>query len=132
MPFETFLWLCVWIVFIFSAIVIALIRCQTRWIQSFVFGVKNTSPYLNLTNIFLGGSVRLPRRNFARTLLAFYLIYSLIIRSTYTGALFNFLRSESRESEVKDIGEMIQKNLRFFVLDSSLEFVAKMPIVANR
>lgn len=101
-------------------------------IQSFVFGVKNTSPYLNLTNIFLGGSVRLPRRNFARTLFAFYLLYSLIIRSSYTGALFNFLRSEARESEVQNIGEMIQKNLRFYVLDSSVEFVAKSPRVANR
>lgn len=132
MPFKTFLWLCVWIVFIFSAIAIALIRCQARVIQNFVFGVKNTSPYLNLTNIFLGGSVRLPKRNFARTLLAFYLLYSLIIRSSYTGALFNFLRSEARENEVKDLAQMIQKNYRFYVLDSSAEFVVKMPIVGNR
>lgn len=132
MPFHEYLWLSVWIVFIFSAIAISLIRCRARVIQSFVLGVGNTSPYLNLTNVLLGGSIRLPRRNFARTLIAFYLFYCLIIRSSYTGALFNFLRSESRENEVKDLSEMIQRDFKFHVLDSSAEFLVKMPGVSNR
>lgn len=132
MPFTLFLWLSVWIVFVLSVIAISLIRCRARVIQSFILGVKNTSPYLNLTNVLLGGSIRLPRRNFARTLLAFYLFYCLIIRSSYTGALFNFLRSESRESEANDMSEMIRRDFKFYVLDSSAEFVSSMVIISNR
>lgn len=85
-PFRNILWSCILILFILSFISIVVVRFQSRSVQDFVFGYKNNSPSLNLINIFFGGSLtKLPNRNFARFLLAMFMIYCLIIRSSYTG-----------------------------------------------
>lgn len=107
LPFQ----LTVWIIFIctlafaFSVIYIILICCGDR--QSFVFGRANHAPFLNTINISLGGSVmRPPTRNFARTLLAFWLFGTLILRNSYQGALFEFLHSQ-KSAEALDTLEKL-------------------------
>lgn len=85
-PFRNILWSCIFIVFTLSFVSIVLVKLQSRLVQDFVFGYRNNSPSLNLINIFFGGSLnKLPTRNFARFLLAQFMIYCLIIRSSYTG-----------------------------------------------
>jgi hypothetical protein len=85
-PFREILWSCIFIVFVLSFLAIFLVRCQPQSIQNFVFGYKNDSASLNVINIFFGGSLpKLPKRNFARFLLAQFMIYCLIIRSSYQG-----------------------------------------------
>lgn len=85
-PFRNILWSCLFIVFLLSFVSIVVVRCQSRSVQDFVFGYRNNSPSLNLINIFFGGSLtKLPSRNFARFLLAQFMIFCLIIRSSYTG-----------------------------------------------
>lgn len=87
-PFRKVLWFCILTVFFLSFIAIRLVKNQKMSSQNFVFGPGNTSPLLNIANVFFGGSLsKLPSRNFARTLLAFFMIYCLIIRSSYTGEL---------------------------------------------
>jgi hypothetical protein len=85
-PFGNILWSCIFIVFLLSFVSIVLVRFQSRTVQDFVFGYQNNSPGLNLINTFFGGSLaKLPSRNFARFILAQFMIYCLIIRSSYTG-----------------------------------------------
>jgi hypothetical protein len=132
-PFREVLWTCILAVFMLSFITIAVVRFQSKSVQNFVLGQGNSSPCLNIFNIFFGGSLpKLPVRNFARTLLGFFMIYCLIIRSSYSGALFNFMRSVSREKDVANIGEMVAKDFKFYVVEASSEFVKELPRVANR
>jgi hypothetical protein len=48
------------------------------------------------------------------------------------GALFNFMKSASREKDIKDIDEMISRDFKLIILDSSREYIAEMPTVASR
>lgn len=91
-PFRRLMWIGVLIVFVLSFIAIRIVKFQTTSIQDFVLGTQNTSPCLNIINIFFGGSLhKLPVRNFARTLLALFMIYCLVIRSSYLGNLMSKL-----------------------------------------
>lgn len=85
-PFGDLLWTCILIIFIVSFIAIRFINSQASSVRRFVYGPGNTSPCLNISNIFFGGALtKLPLRNFARTLLVVFMIYCLVIRSSYTG-----------------------------------------------
>lgn len=85
-PFDVVMWACILVVFVISYTVIKFIEQQIKAVQVFVFGRSNRTPCLNILNVFFGGSLpRLPVRNFARTLLGLFMIYCLIIRSSYSG-----------------------------------------------
>lgn len=132
-PFRSYLWSCILVLFVLSFLAIRYTRNQSEKFQNFILGPGNTSPCLNISNIFFGGSLhRLPSQNFARTLLAIFLIYCLVIRSSYQGALFNFMRSSAREKGVNSIQEMADENFTFYVVDSSAEFVTGSPEVMKR
>lgn len=49
-----------------------------------------------------------------------------------SGALYNFMRLQSREKSVEGIDDMVEENYTFYILDSSQEFVAEMPKVTRR
>jgi hypothetical protein len=123
-PFSTAIWICLAFVFFVAVIAILIIRCQSRKVRNFVFGTGINHPLLNMFNVFIGGSMtKLPKRNFARTLLGLYLIYTFVIRNAYTGAMFRFLRSDLRTNEVKSFNEMIERDFSFFSLDFNDEHV---------
>lgn len=85
-PFNSVLWVCIIIVFTLSFVTVLVLRYQSKKAQNFVFGRNISTPFLNLINIFFGGSLnKTPVRNFARTLLALFMVYCLIIRSSYQG-----------------------------------------------
>lgn len=132
-PFRSYLWGCILSLFGLSYLVIRYTRVQSEKVQNFIFGPGNTSPCLNISNIFFGGSLhRLPAKNFARTLLAIFSIYCLVIRSSYQGALFNFMRTNSREKAPNNMHEMAVENFTFYVVDSSMEFLTGIPEVMER
>ncbi|CAO1346132.1 unnamed protein product [Diamesa hyperborea] len=106
-PFKYIIWSLVTTIFLLGFLVIALLKFQSIRIQNFVYGPGNQSPCLNIINIFFGGSLTLlPTRNFARFLLGSFMIYCFIVRSSYQGALFKFMQSDSREQSVSTIEEM--------------------------
>lgn len=49
-----------------------------------------------------------------------------------SGALFNFMKSESRDKDVSDINEMVERDFKFYILDSSEEYISGMPKVVER
>lgn len=75
-------------------------------------------------NIFLGGALhKLPGRNFSRFLLATFVLYSMVLRSAYQGAMFNFMRMEEQPQEVKKIFELARNKFDFYALDSLKEYL---------
>ena len=121
MPFRKSIWLLMMVVLIVAFFVITFIKWKLNEdAQSFILGFKNSSPYLNTFIVYLGGSLtHVPKRNFARTILCIFMLYCLVVRNSYTGALFNFIRSETRKPSVKTIHEMVAKDFKFYMIEQA-------------
>lgn len=42
------------------------------------------------------------------------------------------MKSESRDKDVSDINEMVERDFKFYILDSSEEYISGMPRVVER
>jgi hypothetical protein len=74
----------------------------------------------NIFSTFIGGSLpngSLPEKNSIRFVFACFLIYSLIIRTAYTGVLFKFLQSDLKHKEFKSVDE-IDDDYTFYAFES--------------
>lgn len=131
-PFRDVVWILLLMTFVIGFVVIFVVRFQSNVVKDFVFGNKNNSPFLNIFNIFFGGSMDLlPSRNFARFLLATFVIFCFVIRTLYQGALFQFLQTEDRAKEAQTIDELIERDFMFYMLPASFETTKHMKF-ANR
>lgn len=58
--------------------------------------------------------MRPPSRNFARTLLAFWLFGTLVLRSSYQGALFEFLHSRKSAQELDTLDKLVEHDVPIY------------------
>lgn len=132
-PFRPYIWIFVTFTFICGVIVTFILGCTSRRVRNFVYGSNIRNPIMNMTNVLFGGSlVRLPRRNFARSLLALYMIYTFVIRNAYTGALFRFLQLSNSRQDVQNMDDMLKKNYKFLVLDNLIEYVQPFDMIFQK
>lgn len=88
---------------------------------------------MNILSVFLGVSMPLlPRQSFARSLLMMFLLFSIVKRTLYQGALFQFLQADDRNKEVQSIDELVEKNFKVYILPSSLEHTQNMKFRKER
>lgn len=126
-PFDLTVWILLLLVFISAVVVVTFIKFQTISMRNFVFGRNNTSPYMNILSVFVGVSLtRLPDRNFARYLLAAFLLFSIVKRTLYQGALFKFLQAEDGTKQIQTIDELVEKGLKVYMMPSSIEHTNSM------
>lgn len=126
-PFKLTVWILLLVAFITAACVVTIVKLQSTSVQSFVFGAKNKSPYLNILNVFVGGSLHLlPQKNFARYLLMMFVLFSIVKRTLYQGALFQFLQADDRNKEVQSIDELVEKKFEVYMMPSSIEHTQNM------
>lgn len=126
-PFQTNVWLMMVLAFAVGSFVITIVKLQTNRIKNFVFGSQNKSPYMNALNALLGGSLHiLPKQNFARSLLFMYLLFSLVNRTLYQGALFQFLQADDRQKSIQSIDELMETDFLVYVLPSTMELTQNM------
>lgn len=126
-PFKITVWIVLLITFITAALVVTIVKFQSNSTRNFVFGTDNKSPYLNILNVFVGGSLHLlPKRNFARFLLMTFLLFSIVKRTLYQGALFQFLQADDRNKEVQSIDELMAKKFEVYMMPSSIEHTQNM------
>ena len=122
-PFQDSVWFFLLTTFIVGSFVITIIKLQSIAIRNFVFGHSNNTPYVNILNIFFGGSMHLlPSRNFARSLLMIFILFCLVKRSLYQGALFQFLQSNERAKPAQSIKELMTKDFNFYMTRSKFEY----------
>lgn len=111
LPFEPAIWLALICTLTLAFILITIVEIRGHDKRSFVFGRANHSPFLNTINILLGGAImRPPTRVFARTLLAFWLFGTLVLRSSYQGALFDFLHSQKSAKTLDTLEKLVDNN----------------------
>lgn len=118
-PFQNIVWFFLFFTFGSGVIIIAIINCQKRNIRNFIFGAKIRNPYLNMIIVFVGGSQpKLPKKNFARSLLMMFMLFCLVQRTIYQSSLFLFLQSDGRNPALSTIDEMIEKNFVFYIRET--------------
>ena len=133
-PFQTPVWIIFLLTLVLSFTVVGVIQMKfSKNVQSFVFGKNVSDPMLNILNMIFGGSLpSLPKRNFARTVLAIFMLFCFILQNSYKGSLFQFMRTTTREREVKTVDEMIKQNFKFYMMGSSKSLLINMPQVLDR
>lgn len=134
-PFNTVIWILVATILIAAFLIINLIKWQCGDAgRRFVFGFKDSSPFFKPMNVFLGGTLtKLPTQTFARSLLCMFLLYCIVIRNSYTGALFNFIASDKfRRPTMQSVDEMAQQDFHFYMIPPNVELISKMETIFNR
>lgn len=129
-PFNVNSWIAVFVLFIIAVFVITIVSFSSIKVRNEVFGSNNRHPYLNIVEVFLGGTLNiknLPTKNFARTLLMVFILYSLVIRTIYQGCLVKNLQSEDRKPSVSSIDEMLQKDFKLYLRVQALEHAEFLP-----
>lgn len=121
-PFDMISWIFLSIFISCGFLVIFIIKMfSTKQTQNFVFGVSVKNPSLNICSAIFGGAQNiLPKFNSARYLLMTFIIFCLVMRTSYVGSLFRFIQSKVYHQEVKSIDEMIEKDFKFYF--SALHF----------
>lgn len=74
------------------------------------------NPFLSILIVFLGGSDwKLPRKHSLRILITSLLLFCLIVRSIYQGALFNILKQDVVISKIKTIEDINRLHYTFYM-----------------
>jgi hypothetical protein len=120
-PFKQRLWMAVTLTFITSNLIIFIFNWNLTALWNLIFE-KSDCPYYNNFIIVFGGVMPAePLKNCARIIFAFYLLYWLVVRSAYQGALFQFLQQDFNKPHLKNSKEMIEHNFNFYVDKTALE-----------
>lgn len=118
-PFHNVVWIVLVLTLLLGVLIIFIIKLQSDAIKRFIFGMETAKPYFNMLIALAGGSQTiLPSRNFARFLLMIFLLFCLVVRTLYQGALFQFLQIDDREKEAQTIDELMDKNFDFYMYPS--------------
>jgi hypothetical protein len=127
LPFQIEVWISCFVIFSVAFLVIVILKFLPQDTQEFVFGKRVTDPLLNVINVGLGGSLpQVPTRNFARTILFFFMIFCFIIQNSYKGRLFYYMKNSIKHPEYETTKELLNNNFTFYVLGSSKDFLVGM------
>lgn len=119
LPFEFFTWIAVLLLIFVACIVLTCLKFFPVRIRDFVIGKAIRNNYLNLWNVLLGGSqVKVPGRNFARFLLMSFVLFCLVMRSSYTGSLFNIMKKDINSREIENFDDLNRLGFTFYIYES--------------
>lgn len=132
-PFSLTSWIMILTAYCIGAFVIFIVKFCSQTVQNFVFGTGVKNPCMNLYIAYFGGAQKvLPKRNFARFLLALYLLYTLVIRTLYQGSYYQFLRSSRLHNRVGSVEEMVQEDFEYYVYSTDADMFEQAEVIKNR
>jgi hypothetical protein len=121
-PFSFNAWIALLLTVSVGILIVFFIRRQERMVQDFIFGHNTGNPYFNMLDIVLNGSQTVqPGRNFSRVILTLFVVFCIIIRTTYQASLFQFLQNEQKHGEIQTVDELIEKEFDVFMYESFQE-----------
>jgi hypothetical protein len=109
-PFDHPTWFLILFTFVAAFVTIFIVNHMTSKIRNLVFGEDVSTPSMNVAAHFFGiGQVKVPQRSFARILIMIFILYCLIIRTTWQSKFFEFMQKDMRHLEVKTVAEVKEK-----------------------
>ncbi|CAH1718358.1 unnamed protein product [Chironomus riparius] len=132
-PFGKNIWMLLGLVFSIGLFTIIFINCKLKHLKSFVYGRNVKSPTMNFISVIFGiQQTVVPTRNFARFILMMFLLFCLINRNAYQGALYIILRSDGTRKEVQSVSEMVEKDFKFYMFSSYVDVVDETTRIYQR
>lgn len=117
MPFDKLTWNLLFVTFLIAFSVIFMVNLMSVRIQNTVYGSNVRIPAFNIIGTFFGISqYRLPRSNFPRTILIFFVYFCLVIRTAYQGVFYDMFTTDIRKPSIKTIREVYEKNFTIVAL----------------
>lgn len=116
-PLRYIIWICLLTSLLLACMVIVFLHTDRGiHVRRFLLG-GNRWPCMSLWSILFGGQQQqLPRRNFARYLLAMWLLQTLVLRAAYTGELYILLQDASVRTPLRTLHEVLAQNYMFHML----------------
>lgn len=117
-PLGYITWLCLLTCILFGLTLITVLQLlSVPRLSRFVLGENNRLPGTELWSTLLGGlHMHPPRRNFARFLLALWLLETLVLRAAYTGELYILLQDGRVRTPLRTLTEVLDKKYEFHML----------------
>lgn len=117
MPFDKFTWNLLFATFFIAFSVILIVNQMSMRIQNTVYGSNIRIPAFNMIGTFFGISqFKLPKSNFPRTILIFFVYFCLIIRTAYQGVFYDMFTTDIRRPSIKTIKEVYENNFTIVAL----------------
>jgi hypothetical protein len=114
MPFSVQLWVASSLALLTGLVVITLIEFRFKKLKHLIIGSNIRAPFMEFAvGIFGGSSHVLPHRNFARYLLAMFLIFCLVLRSVYQSELFRIMK-EDKQTVIRNIDELMERKMTIY------------------
>lgn len=116
--FDRRLWLSLFAILGVSVVFIEIVKLLfPKFSKMFLNEIR--MPFLTIITAFVGGSeARTPKKDFARIILAMFLIFFMVIRSVYQGGLFNILKKDVRVNQIKTIDDINNLEYTFYIIQS--------------
>lgn len=118
-PFDFGVWMFIICIIMLAFIIIPIINNYCEYDK--MLGLTSKTPYLNILLVTVGGPIRVPIKNFGKSLLMIFILYNLVLRSAYQGSLINKIQSEVRKEPIATVNELINKNYDFYLSYSMVE-----------
>ncbi|XP_019555475.2 uncharacterized protein LOC109424746 [Aedes albopictus] len=132
-PFDRTVWAAEGILICITITVVLTLKFAPNAARDFVYGPDNPTPFLNAINIFYTGALhRVPRRNFARTLLILWIVHCFVMRTVYQGLLFKYLQEESNHKPIDIIDDIERSQLHYHMNKNAERFFAHNPSLLSR
>ncbi|XP_065072759.1 uncharacterized protein LOC135697101 [Ochlerotatus camptorhynchus] len=132
-PFQSFVWYSFGGLIGGMAALALFLKFAPDTVRDFIYGKDSRTPFLNFFNIYYTGVLhKLPKRNFARTLLILWILHCFVVRSLYQGLLFKYLQAESNHKPVETINEIEQSDLYYYIFKMSERFFQNNSRVLSR
>lgn len=131
-PFQSSVWILFLAVLAFAVAVVLILSFLSTNVRAFVYGRGVGNPLVNLLIAVFGGTQpKLPRRNFPRVLLMNFLIFCLVMRNAYQGALFQYLQADKSHETVNTIDDLVEQKYEFYLhRDYAMETFENHPKIA--
>lgn len=111
--FEVEVWIVIFLSLLIGFIVICSLKWRPRYQRDFIVGRNATTPMLNMITIICGNPLhRIPGRNFARTILIYFILFTFVLRTAYQGALYEVAQRDP--DYVDSLSEMLEQNFTFY------------------
>lgn len=133
LPLDQSTWTVIAILYLIGYFVILIVSCQNEKVRDFVFGRNVRTPFLNIYAVYMACPMtRLPGRNFARFILMNYMLYCLVIRTSYFGAYYNFMMNVKFHKEIETIQQLIESDNDIHTYEIYSDMMAEYPELVNK
>lgn len=115
-PFTLVTWLSLLIFVTGACCLILAAKFSSKSTYNFVLGSNVSHPFMNFVVVVTGSSQHaLPKGTFARTILACFLLFFLVVRTMYAGKLLYLMKANVRSDEITTIDGFYENGFRFYM-----------------